>query len=95
MNAFKVSTVMLATLLVFAVHAEVGLPQETMMLAAIDLDQAARRIRRSHHARILSARTRIINGREVHVFKVLTRDGRIQHIKVDAGSGRVFGRKRR
>ena len=94
MNDFKVSTVMLATFLALVAHAEVAVPQETMVLAAIDLDQAARKIRRSYDARILSATTTRVDGRKVHVFKVLTRDGRIQHIKVDADSGRVSGRKR-
>lgn len=92
MNAFKVSMVVLATLCWGGVRADGALPNESMMLAAVGLDEAARRIRQSHDARILSAKTKKIDGRKVYVFKVLTGKGRIQHIKIDAESGRVLGR---
>jgi len=58
--------------------------------AALSLDQATRKIMEQNKSKILSAKTEMINGKEVHVIKVLTRDGRIQYLKVDADSGKII-----
>jgi len=58
--------------------------------AALSLDQATRKIMEQNKSKILSAKTEMINGKEVHVIKVLTRDGRIQYMKVDADSGTII-----
>ena len=52
------------------------------------LSQAVESVRRRGNVeRVISAETRVSNGREVHVIKVLTRDGRVQ-------THRVPGRQR-
>jgi uncharacterized membrane protein YkoI len=56
--------------------------------AALSLDQATKKIIQQNKSKILSAKTEMINGRNVHVIKILTQDGRIQYLKVDADSGK-------
>lgn len=65
--------------------------QSAVMLARVSLDQATKQIIRKGGNRVLGAQTEIINGREVHVIKVLTPDGRIQHYLIDAESGELIG----
>ena len=58
--------------------------------AALSLDQATRKIMEQNKSKILGAKTEMINGKKVHVIKVLTREGRIQYLKVDADSGTII-----
>lgn len=62
-----------------------------VMLARVSLDQATKQIIKKGGKRVLGAQTEIINGREVHVIKVLTPDGRIQHYLIDAETGELIG----
>lgn len=55
---------------------------------AVSLEQAARQVQSRHGGRILGAQTRNIRGRQVHVIKMLSTDGkRVKQYQVDAGSG--------
>lgn len=64
---------------------------ETALLTArVSLDQATQQIIRDGKSRVLGAQTVVIEGREVHVIKILTPDGRIQHLKIDAETGAVI-----
>jgi len=59
----------------------------------ISLDQATKQIIKNNsniNIRVLGAETEIIDGREVHVIKVLTPAGRIQHYKIDAEIGEII-----
>jgi uncharacterized membrane protein YkoI len=58
--------------------------------ALISLDQATSKIILENDGKVLGARTESFEGRVVHVIKILTQDGRIQHIKVDAETGEIF-----
>ena len=51
-------------------------------LAAQTLDQAASQAARQHDAKVLSAKTVREKGREVHVIKLLTRDGVVKTVRV-------------
>ncbi|MEE9336598.1 MAG: PepSY domain-containing protein [Methylococcaceae bacterium] len=55
----------------------------------ISLDQATSKVIQQNNGKVLGARTETMEGRVMHVIKILTRDGRIQHIKVDAETGQV------
>ncbi|MGR8941657.1 MAG: PepSY domain-containing protein [Gammaproteobacteria bacterium] len=57
----------------------------------ISLDQATRQVIGSGNHRVLGAQTLMINGREVHVIKVLTPDGRIHFFRIDAETGALLG----
>jgi len=54
-------------------------------------DEAAKKVISGSNKRVLGAQTEIIDGREVHVIKVLTPDGRIQHYLIDAETGEIIG----
>ena len=57
--------------------------------AQIGLSQAADMVARSTGGRVLSAQTVQEGGREVHRIKVLTRNGEVRIVRVDAASGRM------
>ncbi|MBS3951442.1 MAG: PepSY domain-containing protein [Methylomicrobium sp.] len=59
-------------------------------LAAVSLDEATRQVLSDPQNKVLGAKTEIINEREVHIIKVLTADGRIQHFIVDAETGNLL-----
>jgi uncharacterized membrane protein YkoI len=68
------------------VHAE-----DAIDLARVSLHEATQKLLSDGNKRVLGATTEIIDGREIHIIKVLTRDGRIQHYKIDAETGAVIG----
>lgn len=60
-------------------------------MVRISLDQATRQVIGSGNHRVLGAQTIMLNGREVHVIKVLTPDGRIRYFRIDAETGALLG----
>jgi uncharacterized membrane protein YkoI len=60
-------------------------------IVRISLDQATRQVLGSGNHRVLGAQTIIVNGREVHVIKVLTPDGRVRYFRIDAETGAFLG----
>jgi len=60
-------------------------------MVRISLDQATRQVLGSGNHRVLGAETVMIDGREVHVIKVLTPDGRIRYFRIDAETGAPLG----
>jgi uncharacterized membrane protein YkoI len=60
----------------------------------ISLDEAVARARRQSDGQILSAETVSVGGRRVHRIKVLTRDGRVTRVEIDAETGRPAPRGR-
>lgn len=57
--------------------------------ANISLDEATKQIIEGTYNKVLGAQTEVIDGKEVHVIKVLTPDGRIQYYKIDAETGQL------
>jgi uncharacterized membrane protein YkoI len=56
----------------------------------LSLSEAVEQVRRQTDGRIVSAETKVKNGREVHHIKVLTKDGKVKTHKVQGrkrGSG--------
>jgi len=62
-----------------------------LWLARLSLDEATKKVISGSNNRVLGAQTEIIDGREVHVIKVLTPAGRIQHYLIDAETGELIG----
>jgi len=60
----------------------------------ISLDEAVSRVRRQSDGRILSAETVRKNGRRVYRIKVLSQDGRVSRVDIDADTGRAAPRGR-
>jgi len=85
-------TRLIASLLVFLLFnscfaEEVNVPTRI----SISLDQATKQIiKNDSNIRVLGAETELIDGKEVHVIKVLTPDGHIQHYKIEAETGEII-----
>ena len=60
---------------------------QTVQSGGMSLSQAIESVRRRTGGKVVSAETRVKNGREVHHIKVLTKDGKVKTHKVN-------GRKR-
>ena len=60
----------------------------------ISLDEAVSRARRQSDGKILSAETVRVDGRRVHRVKLLTPDGRVTRVEIDADTGRPAARGR-
>ncbi|NOT13546.1 MAG: PepSY domain-containing protein [Methylococcaceae bacterium] len=58
-----------------------------LLLTRVSLDQATHQIIKEHKLTVLGAHTEIIDGREIHIIKVLTADGHIRHYRIDAETG--------
>lgn len=52
------------------------------------LDQAVNEARDRYPGRVLSAETQRESGRESHRIRILTNDGRVKRLEMDAESGR-------
>ena len=46
------------------------------------LSQAVEQVRRKYNGRIVSAETKVSGGRETHIIKVLTDDGKVKTVRV-------------
>ena len=60
----------------------------------ISLDEAVRRARQQHRGKVLSAEAVRIDGRKVYRIKILTKDGRVKRIHIDARTGQTVSRGR-
>jgi hypothetical protein len=54
----------------------------------VSLDEAVAQARQRYKGKVLSAETTRADGRKVHRIKILTQDGRVKRLTVDAGSGK-------
>jgi uncharacterized membrane protein YkoI len=70
----------------------VALSGSALTLSWVTLEEATKQVMKGSEKKVLGAKTQSIDGREVHVIKVLTPDGRIQHLKVDAETGQLLSR---
>lgn len=61
-----------------------------MTFSLLSLDQATKKIIAEFKSKVLGAKTESIDGKTIHVIKILTKDGRIQTLKVDADTGNVI-----
>lgn len=61
-----------------------------IFLTVLSLDQATKKIIKGNDSKVLAAKTQSIDGNKVHIIKILTQDGRVQTIRVDANSGKII-----
>ena len=55
----------------------------------ISLDEAVSRAERQYHARVVRTDVQDEDGRKVYVLKLLSEDGRVFTVRIDAQSGRT------
>lgn len=82
-------TLLLITLVLAATSSQAWTDRRT------SLEDAVSEARDRHPGRVLSAETRKRNGRESHRIRILTDDGRVKRLNMDAESGRFQKRKKR
>ncbi|MEN8106591.1 MAG: PepSY domain-containing protein [Pseudomonadota bacterium] len=58
----------------------------------ISLDEAVAQARQRNKGKVLSAETIRVDGRKVHRIKILTKNGRVKRIQIDARSGKKMKR---
>lgn len=56
----------------------------------LNLDQATKKVLETFDSTVLGAKTESIDGKVIHIIKILTEDGRVQHLKIDAKSGNII-----
>jgi uncharacterized membrane protein YkoI len=69
---------------------DINAAEPEFIATRVSLDQATHEIISESQSRVLGAHTEIIDGREVHVIKVLTADGHIRHYRIDAETGELI-----
>lgn len=60
----------------------------------VSLDQAVEQARERTGGRVISAETRDKNGQRVHNIRILTSDGKVRRLQIDAGSDRRSDKRR-
>jgi uncharacterized membrane protein YkoI len=81
----------LIKLLILIVFYSTSYADDSIDIARVSLHEATQKILSDSNKRVLGATTQIIDGKEVHIIKVLTPDGRILHYKIDAETGAIIG----
>ena len=72
-----------------------GMAMPTQADRRTSLEDAVSEARGRHPGRVLSAETDRRGGRESHNIRILTRDGRVKRLRMDAESGRFQKRRSR
>jgi uncharacterized membrane protein YkoI len=57
--------------------------------APLSLDQAVSKVRQQTGGQVVRAETKQADGRTVHVIRILTGEGRVRTLEVDAQSGAI------
>jgi uncharacterized membrane protein YkoI len=57
--------------------------------ARMSLDEAVRRAERAYNARVVKAESRNIDGRVMYILRLVSDDGRVFTVQVDAQSGNM------
>ena len=65
-------------------------PPTTILIQLGSLDESIKQVNQDGKNKILAAKTELIAGKKVHVIKILTAAGHIQHIKIDASTGKTL-----
>jgi hypothetical protein len=60
-----------------------------VMRDAISLDEAVRRAEQQYRARVVRTDVQDEDGRKVYVLKLLSEDGRVITVRIDAATGRM------
>ena len=92
MRTRRTSLIMLLALLVAGPLAVTGnataaeRPELRLVQNGPSLSEAVEQVRRQYRGRIVSARTQVRGGRELHVIKVLTDDGKVKTVRIPGRS---------
>ncbi len=76
--------------LLFFLFTQTVFAEQEILLSALNLDQATKQVTEANQSKVLGATTEIIDGKKVHIIKILTSDGRVQYLKVDESTGKTI-----
>ena len=62
---------------------------EDVRYDGISLDEAVRRAEQQFHARVVRTDVQDEDGRKVYVLKLLSENGRVMTVRIDAATGRM------
>jgi uncharacterized membrane protein YkoI len=82
-QALKIVIVLLGLLLTSSLYAR-----------GLSLDQAVQQAKERTGGRVISAETRESNGRRTHNIRILTDEGKLRRLRIDAGNDRGKGNRR-
>ena len=69
-------------------QAQNGAPEHAaFQRGGVTLSQAVEQVRQQYGGRIISAETKVSGGRETHVIKVLTDDGKVKTVRIPGKRG--------
>ena len=66
----------------------------THAAAEVSLDQAVEQAKQRVGGRVISAETRNRDGRQVHNIRILTDEGKVRRLRINADGGRKNGGRR-
>lgn len=66
---------------------QVALAGKEIIFSALTLDQVTKQVIAKNKSKVLGAKTEVVNGKRIHIIKILTSDGRVQYLKIDAETG--------
>lgn len=69
---------------------QVSFAGKEVIFSVLTLDEATKKIIEQNKSKVLGAKTELIDGKKVHVIKILSDDGRVQYLKVDVETGMVI-----
>jgi len=64
--------------------------EKELVLSALTLDQVTKEVIEKNKSKVMGTKTEVIDGKTVYVIKVLTSDGRVQYLNVDAETGKLI-----
>jgi uncharacterized membrane protein YkoI len=70
-----------------AAEPALGLREPPRSMSGISLDQAIEIAERQYNARVVKANEQNVNGRRVYVLRLLSEQGRVWTVRVDAETG--------
>jgi hypothetical protein len=62
---------------------------------SVSLDEAIKQVLQTPQIKVLGAKTEMLDGKKFHLIKILTADGHIHYIKIDASSGKVIDKSKK
>jgi uncharacterized membrane protein YkoI len=77
----------LQVIILFTLFLQISFAKTEEDREPITLDQATKDVTEGTESKVLSAETKTVKDKKIHVIKILTEKGRIQHIKIDAETG--------
>ncbi len=63
---------------------------QEIALSLLSLDEATKQVIEESKSKVLGAKTEKLDGKNVHVIKILTEDGRVQYLNVDPETGKII-----